>query len=193
MKRNTLIKLIIAALLITGVAFISCDKNPAGIDQADNAAPGSTQQSLGAFGFEINDDAGTLTLFVNGEPVSLGKSGDGGYKVLANINAEVDLTDIDYTPQGCPGANPGAMGKTSGVAETRILGLTFTKKANGGTLSDISTNGLSTTNIGGANAIIDLGDNSIADSETFSISYEVILVDCAVFSIYFNLDGTLTP
>jgi len=188
MKQTKVIKWIITALLVTGIALISCDKNPVRIDRADNTTPGRTRQNLGAFGLEINDDAGTLTLYINGEPVSLGKSKDGSYKVLANINAEVDLTDINYTAQNCSGFDP-----NTPATKIRTLALTFTKKNNGGMLTDIFTSGLTTSNLGGANAIIDLGDNAIADGDNFAINYDVILNNCTTFSIFFDLEGMLIP
>lgn len=177
MKRNLVIKPIIALLMFAGLAFFSCEKVPT---EADARAQGNGEAThMGQIGLEIDDEAGVFKVFIDGEEVT---SGSGLGKVTANVNGEVTLTDVDYTPMGCANFS---------TVKTRTITLTFTKTSNGSTLSDVYASLANTLNLNAANGVTDGGDNSITGGETFTVAYTVILSTCTNFTIFFDLEGTV--
>lgn len=176
MKRHLVMKLIITAFVWAVLMTISCEKNMTGTEAPQT---GETIH-LGKFGVEIDDATGVFRLFIDGKEVD---PGNGLGKINVNINDEVTLGDIDYTPLGCDDYP---------ATKVRTLTVTFNKKNNGTTLSDIYAS-ISTPifNIDGAHAVIDVGDNEITGGESFTLSVSVILSSCSTFSVHYDLEGTV--
>lgn len=177
MKRNLLLKLVSVILFIAGIIIVSCEKNPTEIDSRESSNSGKI--SLGRIGIVVDDVSNTFKLFIGEDEVNLN---NGLGKVNANVNNQVTLTDVDYTPLGC---------NNYPAVKTRTMNITFTKVSNGSSLSNVYANLASSSNLDAIHAALDNGDNNIVDGESFTLEYTLILSSCAVFSLYFDLEGTV--